>query len=247
MDLLEKELPPPVDGNRAGKVDGPDRAMGLTKRIMASPFNAGYAVLLSIFKKMEENSEQVGIDAIKTTSRLLIPWLYVASRKMEIDQWEYGLLGDIRTIPAGIMAFAEIVLAGIDNRAVAWKEISDPLCFPQGFYGVNFQPEGGIKETTESDLREDLFKMVKPPAEAAFEGENEKDDAITRRINWLFTEKGIRVYLISRMPKGEAGDRYKAQIERIKGRYPVLAVVMLDTKLMGEHQSLFDEIRSLLL
>ncbi|MBF0583456.1 MAG: toll/interleukin-1 receptor domain-containing protein [Magnetococcales bacterium] len=247
MDLLEKKLPQPMDGNRTDKVGGLDRAMGLTKGIMAVPFEFGQSILLDIYKKMEADSDPVGIDAIKKTSRLLIPWLYVASRKMEIEQWEYGSLGDIRTIPAGIMAFAEIVLAGIDNREIAWKEISDPLCFPQGFYGVNLQPEGGFNESTEKYLREDLFKTVKPPAEVSSMGETEKDDAIARRIRWLFSEQGIRVYLIVRVPSGEAGDRYKEQIERIKRRYPVLAVVMLDTKLMGEHQTLFDEIRSLLL
>ncbi|MBF0399827.1 MAG: TIR domain-containing protein [Magnetococcales bacterium] len=247
MDLLENRLPQPTDGNRAGRVDAQERAMALMKGIMALPFESGQSVLLDIYNKMEADADPVGIDAIKTTSRLLIPWLYVASRQMEIEQWEYGSLGDIRTIPAGIMAFAEIVLAGIDNREIAWKEISDPLCFPQGFYGANLQPEGGPNESTENSLREDLFKTVKPPAEVSSMGETEKDDAIARRIQWLFSKKGIRVYLIVRMPSGEAADRYKEQIERIKERYPVLAVVMLDAKLIGEHQTLFDEIRSLLL
>ncbi|WP_130471826.1 toll/interleukin-1 receptor domain-containing protein [Candidatus Magnetaquicoccus inordinatus] len=247
MELLERKLPPLQADNSSEEKDAHKRAMRLTKRILALPFDSGYALLREIYQQMDADSDSVAINAIKNTSRLLIPWLYVASQKMDLEQWEYGALGDIRTIPAGIKAFAEIVFAGIDNREVAWKEISDPDDFAEGFYSVNLQPEGGFRESTEKNLREDLFKTVKPPAEAASMPDMVKDDAIARRIQWLFKEKGIRVYLIGKMPEGEERHSYQLTIERIKTRYPVMAVVLLDTNLLGEHQSLFDGIRSLLL
>ena len=245
MDRLDKAILE-LGGDSAGRSGSSDRAVRLTMQLMNLNFDTGKSILLNIFDQLND-VDAVAAAAIQKASRLLIPWLYVAGQNMDIGLWEQGVLGRVCAVPAGLSSFAEIVFAGIENRAVMWKEISDPDCFPRGLYNVDFkQPEGGPQESTERDLRDDLFKTVKPPDDVAFIPVAQKDEAIARRIEYLFG-RGTRVYLISWMPTGDAGLRYLEQIKRIQARYPVLAIITLDTRLMGEHQTLFDEIRLLLL
>jgi len=155
--------------------------------------------------------------------------------------------GAIWGIPAGIITFAEIVMAGIDKRRVEWKDITDRDSFPTGDFSVSLPPESGISDITENTLREDLLRRVKPPSEITRMTNDVKDDAIARRIKYWF-KQGLRTYLMCWIPRSEEErPQYLTQIKGIQKRYPVLAVITLDRRLMGEHQDLFDDIRRLML
>ncbi len=223
------------------------RAVWLVDRLMDIDFAEGKSVLLDTHEELEENDETKGVEAIVNMSRRLIPWLFVLDQQLDIEPWEWESIDNIRRIPAGIKTFAEVVMAGIDRRGVKWEKITSDDDFPLGGFSTAFQPESGISDITASNLREDLYKKVRPASDFVAARDKKKDDAINSRMeHWL--RKGYRVYLICQMPADEVErDQYKIQVGLIQERYPILAIITLEDDLMVEHQSLFDEIRDLML
>ncbi|MBB4268002.1 metallophosphoesterase family protein [Roseospira visakhapatnamensis] len=238
-----------------------ERVKGLVDSLVQFNFEVGKSVLLDVYRTLESQGDHCGMQAIRAVARLLIPWLYVASRRQDSagwdqtgwDQagWDNVSLGDIVRIPAGLSTIAEIIMAGIDLRTVSWRSTKEPLGFPQGEFQVTafeFQPEGGIADTTERNLREDLFRLVKAPREATHLPDDKKDDSIKRRMVWLLRDRGIRVYLVVRLDGSDAiRARQTVHLRAIQDRYPALAILCLDQDLLGPQQDLFDEIRPLLM
>ncbi|MBF0305957.1 MAG: metallophosphoesterase [Alphaproteobacteria bacterium] len=216
--------------------------------LVSLDFLVGKEVLLMAHAALKSARNAVGAATIIKVSRLLIPWLYVSGH--EIDPvWERVVPGQtLLPIRAGSVTFAEIVMAGLDRREVNWETLADPDGFPGGAHARTIrQPEGGMTDTTEANLRDDLFGIVKAPWEAALLGDTEKDDAILRQLRF-FLMQGIRVYLTFLVPKNSAArTRAVAMLDRIRARYPVLAIIDLDWELRGEHQDFFNEIRHLML
>ena len=214
-------------------------------------FEIGKQVLLDVHRTLAERQDQDGVQAIRTLSRLLLPWLFVVGWVTERGMWEKVDLGDVIGIPAGLITMAEMVMAGLSRREVLWRSVDHPLNYPEGAWRVpslRFQPEGGIADTNEETLREDLFRLVKAPRDAASLPSADKDDSIRRRLDWLLRDQGIRVYMVIDLSGNTAVQAtQKRHLDRIRSRYPAMAVISLDQGLLGEHQTLFDEIRPLLM
>ncbi|MBF0423509.1 MAG: hypothetical protein HQL73_11005, partial [Magnetococcales bacterium] len=227
-----------------------DRVGTLVERLIGLDFDVGVEVMRNVYATLDRQNDTAGVAAIKETGRFLIPWLYVSDRITNY-QWDSVSLGDVVKIPAGLSTFAEIVMAGIDNREVIWNQLKDKMDFPDGAFGsrnLQFQPEGGISVDREKALREDLFKIVKSPREVMELDDTQKDRAIAQRLRWWFMERGIRIYLIAWMPNIiEEQPEYREFLKRIQQRYPALAIITLDRDLVIENQELFDSIRDILM
>jgi len=236
---LETLLPKPEKRDNSSLVD----------RLINLDFNFGKSILLKMYKSLNAVGNTTGVAAITKVSRLLIPWLYVASKRMDLGSWEKVSLGGLLLVPAGSTTFAEIVMAGIDRREVSWGVGTDPDRFPPGAFSRTIpQPESGITDKTEDNLRDDLFRMVKAPTDITYLDNKAKDDAISRQLKYWLMDKGIRVYVTLLIPQNATERKqYEAMVSRIRQRYPFLAVVDLDWGLRGIHQDIFNEIRPLLL
>jgi nucleoside phosphorylase len=214
-------------------------------------FLAGKTALLQAYEKLQDQDRHDGADAIRRVSRLLIPWLYVtgfpACRQLDDDWWQKGLPGDVLILPARLKTFAEIVMAGLDRREV--KHRNDDELWPTGALAVRLeQPESGIADTTEDNLRTDLFRMLKAPMDHAKSDPSTQDGAIIGQLKY-WAGKGFTPYLICDQFSNDEQERrgHEDRLKRISGKYPGLAIVELGGLMEIDDQDVFNEIRDLLL
>ncbi len=233
---------------RPGTASDPDALAALVDHLIDLPFDRGTTALTEAHVQMMLARNQPGVAAIRTVGRLLIPWLYVASNNIFDEQWESVGLGDLLQLPAGIETFAELVMAGLDRREVAYQAITDTN-WPRSRFALRLGgPESGIKDATEANLRHDLFRRLDPAPEFKTRSDDDKDQAIDARLEHFVKRKGIRFYVICPTPIGGPGEitDHREMLARIARRYRFLVLVQLDGALALDHQKLFDDIRHLL-
>lgn len=238
MTLLEQPLSSPASV-------GSERATLLVDALMAAPFDEGKAILLAAWPALGKQSDRA---VIKRISRLLLPFLFVAGAGMDASPWRKVTLGQIMGVPAGIRTIAEMVMAGLYHREVAWAKVEGLRSFPDGEYCTSFQPEGGIDAVLLTSLRDDLYRIVRPAGRDPQRLSAEiKDQSINQGLEYWLNQQGIRIYLILE-PPGVSGDQaaYDRQISDVQDTYPLLAILRLDEELMLDHERLFDEIRPLM-
>jgi hypothetical protein len=249
MEALTSTMPPSAAISAEGTRSEERWARGLIDALMnARPFETGKEWLTRSYQIVERADNQDAIDAIVNVSRHLIPWLYITSGGVLVDELEQVRLDDIVRLPAGLATFAEIVMAGIDRRPVQFEATRNPHGWPCSEVGVTtVQPESGLTDETDRNLRSDLFVRLTVPSEFALREDSEKDVRIQKRLEYFLTKEGIRYYWICNVPRSDPDkSECRELVKRIVGRYPTLAVIELDQALAGDHQDLFDDIRHLL-
>lgn len=240
MVALEKAME--REKNTAGNDD--DRAAGLVKiMVHESKFP-------DVIAWLEEAREEThpDDDAVIEVSKRLIPWIYIASYVEQQAWWEKTNIGDIVDLPAGLVSFAEIIMAGIDKRSVLFEKIRDPNGFPPPLHGVNLPPEGGPDEDGEAlarDVREDLLKKLSLSSETKGKDEKHKDNLINRRLESFLIRKNIRTYWVCNIPSGKDESLNKT-MKIVAKMYPPLAVVAIKDSLGADQLTMFDNISTLL-
>lgn len=243
MNLLEHFL------GLTDAADG-DRAQAVTEGLMGLNFENGWQSLLKVHNALDQTNERPGRDVIVRVSRLLIPFLFVAGQENEFGPLRQTNQGYLMGVPAGTHTIAEIAMAGLSRREVSWKKIEGDRPFPQGNFGAfqRFLPEAGTGVNWETAMRDELFLLVKPPADAprAISIED-KDKAINDGLQYWMEEKGVRIYLILDPPDSpDDAPLFEKQVEHLQKRYKLLALLRLDPKLWTPHTRLFDQIRPLM-
>ncbi|MEO5370721.1 MAG: toll/interleukin-1 receptor domain-containing protein [Magnetococcus sp. DMHC-1] len=229
----------------------------LAERLIDLDFEAGKDILLQAHENLADIRESAGVRVIEKISRKLIPWLYVAhsSNTPMIDmKWgEVSALGDILVIPAGFSSFADIIMAGLDRREVAWESLERQ--FPSSRYGtrlsnVQRQPENGPSVSEYDNLRQDLFRRIELPLETVKLSLDGQLKSIAMQLEWMFEKKGVRIYYVcdDRPENQQDGARYDNFLQWIREKFPALAIIKLNfKKFLFRDQSLFNEIRHLIL
>lgn len=243
---IQRQMPP-----RDGLINGSDRerAAEMVEILIEQKFDAGKNILLTAHQELVRTADKTAIAALVTVSRLLIPWLYIASINTADLPLDSEFTGDVISLPAGIETFAEIVMAGIDRRDVAFQAVSNDE-WPRGTFGLSLTtPESGISGTQEQDIRDDLFARLRPPPQFKTKPADFKDQVIAKRLEYFLKKKGVRVYIVCILvPRDHLESQsYENLLMRIAKRYPALTIVKLNDLLELDHQELFDEIRDLLL
>jgi nucleoside phosphorylase/predicted phosphodiesterase len=249
MDVLTSVMPPSATKSAESSRSDERRAHELAGELLnIKPFEVGKEWLVKSYRIVDTENNQGAMDTLAKVSRYLVPWLYIAGDDLHLEKLEQVRLDDIIRLPAGLATFAEIVMAGIDRRSVQFEATRNPHGWPCSEVGVaTVQPESGLTDVTDRNLRSDLFARLTVPSEFALRDDSEKDVRIQKRLEYFLTKERIRYYWICNVPQSDP-DKSECQelVKRIIGRYPTLAVIELDQTLAGDHQDLFDEIRHLL-
>jgi hypothetical protein len=129
------------------------------------------------------------------------------------------------------------------------KHRNDDELWPTGAFAVRLeQPESGIADATEDNLRTDLFRTLKAPMDHARSDPGTQDRAIIGQLKY-WSGKGFTPYLICDQFSNDEQERrgQKERLKRISGKYPGLAIVELGGLMEIDDQDVFNEIRDLLL
>ena len=239
---IERQMPP----LSLGRND--DGFIELAERLLAMTFEDGKNVLLASLDELRQARDNAGLEALGTISRLLIPWLYVASNNLLTGDWERVALGRVLNLPAGLETFAELIMAGIDRRELAYQKLTGND-WPPGVHALTLQqPESGMIDATEENLREDLFQRFRPSPRLARRPAADRDKIINDFLEHALNRDGIRYYLVCYRPEGNGEERkaYVDLTERIAKRYPSLAVLRLDPDWEISDNKNYIEIRDVL-
>jgi|GEM_PF-3997617 len=225
------------------------RAAKLVEVLLGETFEQGKATLLAVYESLDLAGDAEGMKAIKSTSRFLLPWLYVRSNSILCDQWLPVSLGEVLPLPAGLTTFAEIVMAGIYRRETAYQAVTGHV-WPQGPFEISLAtPESGIADATEENLRRDLYARVEVPRDYDKSEPEDQDRAIEMMLEYFLEKKGVRWYLICDSVRKQTTEKqqYEDMLTRISKRYPAMAVVELNAALRDPQLLIFNDIRHLLL
>ncbi|MBF8271849.1 MAG: protein of unknown function DUF323 [Magnetococcales bacterium] len=223
-------------------------------KMMALDFNAAKDILLHAYQSMQSSKDTNGCRAIVNISKILLPWLFVsqtdAGESIEQRWNKLEGLGNVRSIQAGTASMAEIIMAGIDRREVAWSNTN--YKWPTGVHAIRLidflsQPEGGISEKTKDFIINDMARRVAIPTEAL---ESSQLNMIRTVLIELDQAKktGKRFYLICDHNPLRHWDQkaYEELLAWIITTFPLLDLIRLDSSLVTHDQKLFNEIRPLM-
>lgn len=221
----------------------PERAKALVRWFEAATFDQAKSALCDALQSLDPQDDPVAVQVVRKISRLLLPWLYVVSARIDAPWIEAYLGGDIVTLPAGLKTMAEIIVAGIQRREVLF----DGGNWPTGQDHVVL-PEGGIADVTEQALRDHLFDRFDVPREFERATETEKDKAIANELQRLRTNGRMPYLIVDDRPRREPEARqYADRVHRLTKKYKALGVVELDDTCRLRDQEMFFEIRDLVL
>lgn len=235
-------------GLSAPKTDIAARAATVVDRLMATKFETAVEWLRDVHETVSGQADRRDVRAIVAVSERLIPWLYVVSATINLKEWEPRDLGRVIGIPCGLRSFTEVIMAGINHRHTAYRKISDPDGWPQPKHMVEVVPEAGrdARSQTLAKVREDLFNRIKIPLETKSKEDNEKDEAIRKRLEYYRMENKIRVYWAYQPSSYEPlRTEQDAIMTEIAQHYKPLAILRLDGDAVQD-QERFDVIRRLL-
>jgi nucleoside phosphorylase len=251
MDALDATAP------RAKKKPSPtaltrgQRAVQLVDDLVnIKPFERGKDWLLASHKRLADTRRNDGVDVIIKVSQHIIPWVWVASCGHTFDTLEEDVITDVIALPAGTISFAEIIMAGIDARAVDYEPPSRKGSPLKPKLAAELTPESGPDDEgrqIEKNLRSDLINRVGLPPESQGSNDASLDDGINSQLALFLDDYNTRIYWNLDGALRTVGASHIASLkERVNKRYPLLAIIQLDQPLWNRHLESFNQIRKLL-
>ncbi|MBF0187013.1 MAG: hypothetical protein HQL50_03710 [Magnetococcales bacterium] len=254
---LEEEFLAEDSRAKASRLKSSQRALTLVQGLMTLPYKNVNSGLTNCYNGTTSTKRRRAIIAI---GKRLIPQLYVRHEEDGVVPKKVEQDGVIMKLPVGRESVAEVMMAGLEQRQVLWRDGGESdRAFPHGTYGVSMQaqPESGLSlKSSVETLVENLARSFNLPVQD--EPAERKKESIR-----LFMEeermKGFRIYLMWWLPEVDTTKDTKPTdkqekalddaldvLNRLGEIFEDLTIIPMNHALRPKHLALFSRLRPVL-
>ncbi|MCP4696836.1 MAG: hypothetical protein GY862_08300 [Gammaproteobacteria bacterium] len=203
--------------------------------LLESPIEQILGALGKAHFNLKQQNDSAGLECIRDLLYILLPSVFDYGSVALVQGEKKGFRYNVLSLPAATKTAAEIIMAGVDMRAAAFKPLKEGEDLPEGIYSLPDPPEGGIQKQGEGYINNFHNHMIKKFTGAEVPAHAKPETKIIMAANKLKFLANHRSqprshYYLYFLPDGDAErNLFSDVINKLQTAYPAAAFINLST------------------